>query len=400
MSSSTKSKHTTSAFIWSRILGTPFWAMLSTLPILLYKELHASPLIITLAIALKPISALLATYWSCYFCRTEKLLVPNLVLTNILRFLPFLFLFLTDSPWFILLGFTLYMTLSRGAMPAWMEIFKSHIVGEAQSKVVALGNAIEYIGMTILPLFLGIILDIDSHMWKLLFVISAFLGMLSTFFLMRIPTPEGEAIPTPTKNLLLPWKRALELLRTQPTFLRYLAGFMIGGAGLMIIQPVLPAFFVDELKLSYTEMSLALVVCKGIAYSLSSPFWSSLFKKINLFTFSALVTLLAVLFPLLLFAAGISPLFVFVAYLAYGFMQAGSELSWHMAPVAFAREGRSLAFSETNLLAVGVRGCIVPFIGSLIALPFGSMGVMLVSAALCAAATVLLYQYRTRSQSI
>ena len=184
-----KSKETTSAFVWSRILGTPFWALFNALPVILYKEFHASPLLITFLIALKPASALLATYWSCFFCNREKFLIPNLIITNLLRFLPFLFVFAIHEPWLLVAAYSLYMTLSRGATPAWMEVFKGNLSGEARSKVVAVGNTIEYVGMTILPLVLGIFLDINSSSWRILFPIAAFLGLISTLFLMRIPPP-------------------------------------------------------------------------------------------------------------------------------------------------------------------------------------------------------------------
>lgn len=378
-----KSKETTSAFVWSRILGTPFWALFNALPVILYKEFHASPLLITFLIALKPASALLATYWSCFFCNREKFLIPNLIITNLLRFLPFLFVFAIHEPWLLVAAYSLYMTLSRGATPAWMEVFKGNLSGEARSKVVAVGNTIEYVGMTILPLVLGIFLDINSSSWRILFPIAAFLGLISTLFLMRIPPLAEGAFTPPKRELLLPWKRSWELLSKRPDFARYLFGFMLGGAGLMIIQPILPIFFVDSLQLSYTEMLIAISVCKGIGFTLTSQFWASLFGKIHIYLFSTVVVLLAALFPICLFGAKWSIALLYFAFLLYGFMQAGSELSWNLSGVVFSRQGNSLPFTETNILAVGVRGCIVPFIGNLIFYQFNAGTVLGVSALLC-----------------
>ncbi len=40
-------KLTANAFLWSRVLGIPFWVMLNTLSVILYKEFHVSPFVLT-----------------------------------------------------------------------------------------------------------------------------------------------------------------------------------------------------------------------------------------------------------------------------------------------------------------------------------------------------------------
>ncbi|MCH9703934.1 MAG: MFS transporter, partial [Chlamydiae bacterium] len=175
---------TSAAFIGTRFFGLPFWALLSALSMILYKEFHVPAWQLTLLVALKPASSLLAVYWSSF---NRRNLVSNLVLTNILRFVPFLLFYWVSSPLFVILAFGFYMTLSRGSMPAWMEIFKRHLPDESRSKIFALGNAIEYLGTALLPLALGVILDIDGSAWRWLFPLTALIGIFSTLFLVRIP---------------------------------------------------------------------------------------------------------------------------------------------------------------------------------------------------------------------
>ncbi len=145
----------------------------------------------------------------------------------------------------------------------------------------------------------------------------------------------------------------------------------------MVMQPALPVFFVDTLNLSYIEMGLALALCKGIGVALTTPFWAKLFRKIDIFRFSGLVTLAAVAFPLLLLVAPFHLSVLYFAYILYGAMQAGSELSWHMSGIIFAQEKESSAFSGTNVLMVGIRGCIVPALGAVVMSMTNSVVVML-----------------------
>lgn len=388
-------KLTANAFLWSRVLGIPFWVMLNTLSVILYKEFHVSPFVLTILIALKPITALFAAYWSCFFSGRKS----NLIVANILRFSPFLLLFSFSSVWLIMLSFTIYMILSRGSMPAWTELFKSHLPDQSQSRVFALGNTLEYVGTTLFPLIIGIVLDYNALSWRWLFPVTALLGLTSTFFLLRLPSIPPTPPSSITKKMVLPWSNSLSIIKERSDFRRFLMGFMLGGAGLMVIQPVLPLFFVDELQFSYTEMMLAISVCKGIGYIIASPFWVRLFKRVSIFNFSVYVVILACCFPLLLIGAKWNFWLCYGAFLVYGYMQSGSELSWNLSPLSFSKEKESLTFSETNILAVGVRGCIIPFLGNYLFLVFNSMTVMIVGSLFClAGAWVLTRQKKVEMQ--
>lgn len=57
---------TRTAFIWSNILNAPLWAMYSLLVFIFYKDLHATPLQITLLISSKPVVAIASFYWSSF----------------------------------------------------------------------------------------------------------------------------------------------------------------------------------------------------------------------------------------------------------------------------------------------------------------------------------------------
>ena len=384
------------AFIWSRVLGIPFWVMLNTLSIILYKEFHVSPILVTLLIALKPMTALLASYWSCCFSGKNR----NFILTNLIRFIPFLFFFAVDSAWTVILFFSIYMVLSRGSMPVWTELFKNHLPKDSQHRLFALGNTCEYLGTTIFPIIFGMILDFNADLWRLLFPLSALLGLASTILMLRLPNVLSDAPPPIRKKVFLPWKNAFTIVKNRRDFRTYLIGFMLGGAGLMVIQPVLPIFFVDELQFSYTEMMIAISVCKGIGYAASSPAWVRLFKRLPIFQFSFLVALLAFCFPLILIGAKWQFWLCYVAYVGYGLMQSGSELSWHLSPAVFSRQKESLPFSETNILAVGLRGCVIPFLGSLLFYLFNSVTVMITGSLFCLFGSFILINYKESSEKV
>lgn len=385
------------AFLVTRLLGVPFWVMFSMLPVILYKDLHITPLQLTLLIALKPMSALLAPYWSHSISHRHDHLISNLAWANLLRYIPFLFLPWMESPWYVLLGFSLYMALSRGTMPAWMEIFKRNFPATTREKVFAHGNALDYVLSALMPLPLGLVLDGYAHAWRWLFPITAGIGILSTLLLYRIPrVPHKEPShqePEPFSPLV-PWRQAWTLMKERQDFTAWLMGLMLSGAGLMIMQPALPSFFVDKLHLSYTEMAMAIGACKALGVALTSSMWAHWFGKRDIFTFSCWVTLLAGFFPFILIGAEQGVIWLYVAYLFYGVMQAGSELAWHMSGPVFAKEGDSMRFSRANVLMVGLRGCVIPGLGALLCLYVDATTVMLIGSLLCLLAGAQLMRAR------
>jgi MFS family permease len=365
----------------------PFWVLFNLLPIILYREMHITPWMITVMIVIKPASALFATYWSNWIYGRGDRLVSNVVWANILRYAPFLFLPWITSPWVIMGAYGIYMMMSRGVIPAWMEIFKQNLESSSRSRIFAVGSALDYLGTAILPVGLGLILDDYTQSWRLLFPLTALIGLSSTFFQLKIPsdkpTPQVSTPFSLKEQFLKPWVEALQLLRKRPDFAYFQWGFMLGGAGLMVIQPALPVFFVDVLNLSYTKILLAMAACKAIGFAMASPAWIRFFQSWNIYMFCGLVSLLAAGFPFLLIASQFNPSLIYVAYILYGIMQAGSELGWHMSGPTFAHDHESSPYSMTNVLLVGVRGCFAPSLGSLILILTNSTVALCAGSFLC-----------------
>lgn len=391
---------TRAAFLWTRLLSTPFYVLFTLLPFILHRDVGASLFQVTTIIVLKPAFSLLAPYWSVSIIKRPDRLLSNLAWANFLKYIPFLFIPMIDSVAYFTFASMVYLVLGRGVIPAWMEILKLNIPSESRTKVFAYGQAFDYLGIALFPLLFGWMLDSYDEAWRWLFFATALVGILSTAFLYLIPKseemPMKEAISL-SDALAKPWKVSWDLLKTRPDFLKFQQGFFLGGAGLMVLQPALPVFFNDTLQLSYKEIGLATAFCKGIGYALMTPFWARLFEKVNIFRFCSEVTLLAALFPLLLLASTTHIAFLWAAYLVYGVMQGGSELSWHLSGPVFSLKGESSAFSQTNILTQGVRGVVVPFLGLLINNAFGAEWTLISAVAFCLAATYVMRKEQVKA---
>lgn len=391
---------TRSAYVATRVLDTPFWALYNMIPVILYKDLHASPWELALVIALKPLVSFLSIYWSSAINSRRDRLVSNIVWARVIGYLPFLLIPLIDQAWFMIFAFGLYMMLAVGIVPAWMELLKLNIPKETREKVFSYTQAFGYIGGGLLPFVLGWALDSYHLAWRWLFPIGALLGLTAFFFQKRILVPNGEEAETePSQDSMLakPWQSAWRLLKRRKDFRLFQYGFMIVGSGLMIIQPVLPIFFVDQLHLSYIEISVALTFFKGLGFAASSPLWSKWMHRIDPFALMGRMALVGCIFPICLLLAPWQISWLYVGYLFYGVMQSGSELIWNMSGPYFAKNEDSSVYTSVNVLGVGIRGAIVPALGSAMAGLLGAPMLLGVSGMICLSAVFAFNSFRIRS---
>lgn len=390
------------AFLWTSIFRTPFWAVYGMLLFILYKDLNATPFQLGLFLATKPIVALFSMYWSFGVHRRGDRLRSNIVWATILGYLPFLFVPFFKNPWYLIFASACFMLFDRGVRPAWMELLKRNISLEDRQHAFSYGSIFSYIGGGGFPLLMGWFLDHREGSWVWMLPTTALVGILSAWLQLTLATAkkhgedEVDVEGSLSQQVVAPWKLAWELLRQRSDFALFSLGFFFGGAGLMIMQPALPHFFMDELDLSYTELAIALMLCKGIGFALTSPLWVRLMGWVDIYRFSALTALLAALFPIGLVLAKTQLTWLFVAYLVYGVMQAGSELSWNLSGTVFAREEDSSMYTGINVVLVGIRGCIAPPLGTYLCYVMSSSSVLLFGGFLCLCGTLWLVYCRRK----
>src|ERR1700728_710138 len=152
-------KRTRQAYIWTRVLDTPFWGLFNLLPFILYKDLHATPFQLALVITLKPLVSILAPYWSHRIYQKPGRLVSSIISSRWIAFLPFFAFPFIHSTWFLIACFGLFMFLQSSMMPAWMELLKQNLPVRMREKVFSYMQAFGYLGAGLLPFGLGEILD-------------------------------------------------------------------------------------------------------------------------------------------------------------------------------------------------------------------------------------------------
>ncbi len=367
-------------FLANRIFYSPLEILFTLFVFILSKNLEALPYQLTLIACIKPISSFFAFYANSFVLDHPQriplyLLINNLVGCSLCFFYPFV-----ENLWFYIGTYTLFMITTRAVYPAWIEVLKSSLDAPALSKVISHGTSIYYLISILLPLLICSLMDRDENVWRYLFMGFAFLQLFNMALILFIKTDDKKKSAKPFQNPLI---KGWTLLKEKPTFLHYQLLFFLGGAGIIASQAILPVYFKENLNLSYTQLGMAFSFCKGISFILASPYWAKISLHTSLYHLNCLINVFSCLFFVFIIAANRETWWLYLAYLFYGTMQAGCEMSWNLSGPFFSGPDESTIYSSLNLAFIGIRGCICPFLGYLLFIYSDAFITFLASTLLC-----------------
>ncbi len=386
MSDPFRERQISRSLILTNLLTEPLFTLYSFLLFILYKDLGASALQITLLTALKPVVTILSFYWSAGLKGQAQKLKANVLWAGFLMRAPFLLCPWVESSWFVIGAAVNYMFFYRAGIPAWLEIIKRNIGEGKRNRTFSISSALGYAEGVVLALGCGALLDRDPGCWKVLFFGAALVGLLTLVVQSQIVVEGKDTVlerPSLKEVVVRPWRDSYRLMRERRDFSWFQWGFMVSGFGLMLIQPALPLFTVDVLGISYLEMAAAVSIAKGLGFALSSPIWAKWIDRIPLFKMASFVFLAIGLFTVLLSFSVWSVAWLYVAYFWYGVGQGGSHLVWNMSGPIFAGKEESSTYTGVNVAMAGLRGAVAPPLGGLLAVTVGPVQVLLMGGALC-----------------
>lgn len=375
----------------SNLIHEPFVSLYPLLPFILIKNFKVAAFQIVLLTMLKPIASILSFYWSELLSQKKHTLKKNLLGAGLLARIPFIIAIFCNNAWLLIIASTLYMLFMRASIPAWMEMLKINLPNRLRERYFAIGSALGWGEGILIAIGMGMILDSHVEMWRPLFLGALLLSLIGVIIQALLPTDGVEEKVVREKvglkeALIRPWQDCLDLMRTRPDFRRFQWAFMVGGFGLMLIQPVIPFFFADYLRLSYTDLMIGYSICKGVGFVLTSPLWSKLMGIFSVRTFTVFVLLGFGIFSLLIMLGIYSLYWIYLAFFIYGIAQAGSHLIWHLSGPIFSGMEKSSRFSSVGIVMSGVRGMLGPPLGGVLGGLFGPFAVLILSALLSLAA--------------
>src|ERR1700722_6533397 len=373
------------ALLWMNLAAEPLISLYTLIHFILPKDVGASMFQISLFVTLRPVLSVFSFYWSAYLKEGRGKLVANLVSASVLAYLPFLFFPWVSSFWFLLFASGVYQLFSRAAIPSLIEVLKRNIPKSKREHAFSLFFILSFVESGILGLFFGRLLDAHVVSWNTLFFFAALVGLSSMLLFSRQKVPElpASAKAPVSPSILHPWRESFRLIRDRTDFAHFQGAFMIGGSALMLMGPALSSYYVDMLKLSYSNITTARFIFMAIGVAGSSLLWKRGLSHISLLTLTRWVLFGFGLFPMALLLARVDLWFLYVAFFFYGIAQAGSHLIWNLSGTFFAGDQDSSPYTRVNILMLGLRGAVMPLAGGLLCDLLGPIPILSVGMLLC-----------------
>lgn len=370
--------------LWMNLSNEPLLALFRLIPFIMRKELDATTFQISLFAMMSPILSVVSFYWGAWLTVRKNQLVPSLIAAWVLARVPFLFFPYINTFWMMFVCCGIYHIFSKASTPALMEILKRNIPKKTREHVFSLYYVLSVLEGIAIGLLLTYGLNICDNNWRVLFLICALISFTSVFVQLQIKIPsqeEEEELPPLLKHIRAqPLKESFRLLKARPDFARFQWGFMVGGFALMLISPVRSIFSADLLAVSIADITTVQFVFVGIGMAASSLMWKRALEVYGIDRITAVLMIGFGVFPLLLLLSSVHIAWFYIAHLAYGIVQGGSHLVWHLSGTIFAQDQNSTPFTTLNVLMIGIRGSVGPALGGLLCYAFGPIAVLLISA--------------------
>ena len=370
-----------------------WWAGFILFPFVMAKSLNGSGLQVTLSATMELAGMLLALYWGQLMAtkgRRRGLFWGGLGGRAIL----ILALFIHTPGQFLTLLVAVYFFASL-VYPAQNGILQSNIHPSRHGQVFGWGALVQHLTTAGVSIAVGRILDHDADLFRYVYPVLGVVGFVYPLILARLPRPAGDQTHDPGNfftvphmplgpvqwrrlagALITPFREARDTFRADHRFAWFEGNFMIYGIAFMMLMPVVPLFFIEELNLSYQEISSSRVLIASLGVALLGPLMGRLMDSIHPVRVCTLSFGIIALYPAALAIGAIftpenPALVAYGAFVLYSMGMAGVNVTWNIGSIAFAPPGQGGFYQGIHVAMVGVRGLLGPAIGFIILKLFG-----------------------------
>lgn len=318
---------------------------------------------------------------------------------------------LVDNPLFYIFCIAINSYVDSMLLSSWNIVFKHNYSEHKRSRLFSYAATLSTIILLVTSTAFGHLLDSNQYLYKYFFPVAGVFGILTYINLAKmISLSMDERIPV-SKNtaslslklikdiLVLPIRNLQRILISNKKFLRFEIYFFLYGMAFMVILPALPIYLVDDIKMSYSSISIA----KGLIFNSTLIAFTPLMGRIhgpgNPAKFCGYAFLILIFYPLLLLAAkytnaSVIPLdgvyLVYIANFFFGFGMSGVSIAWALSSIYYSPAAEVSNYQAIHITLTGIRGLFTPVLGYAIMIFFSIELTLIVSAILFTAGGVLM----------
>ena len=254
----------------------------------------------------------------------------------------------------------------------------------------------------------SMLFDVNPLIYVYAYPIAAFAGAIAVLMLRRMHVRgEKTAIrnmrrevrangPTSPTGFFGPLRAAADILRTDRDYRRYMVAMSLLGSANIMVMPIMTIIVTKQLMLSYYHSCNLMEILPRLLMMFALMPWASLFDRVGVVRFrvlnacawtgaavfggvgAAMIHYFDIFGSLTVFILAVS--FVALSRLCEGLGKGGGAIAWNIGHLHFAEPDKAEIYMGTHVFLTGLRGMVVPFLGTFLYLNYGPLAFVIATA--------------------
>ena len=346
-------------------------------PVVAVTGVRASPLELTILVMAFPVGAFLGPLWAGLGRRwgMQKLVTQMAIWANV----PLFFLFWVDDAalFTALVGVS---QLLNSAMRMGQSVLYRVMYPREQSGRV-LGRLTFWTYLTMVPTLLvtGWLLDKSHEMYKLLYPLGGLCGLIGCWYYSLLHAPAAHAIPQERTGFRNSVRGAERILVQDRAYLLFQVAFFLSGSSFFMSTHVVLLLVRERFAFGAFQLALWLSVIPQLLLAIGSPAWGWLLDRIGIVRSRLVISVLMTVYLASYWGGILSgvPLLIYLGSVLQGLSNAGGQLTWALASSHFAPRAEDVPlYNGIHFVLNGIRGLVLPWVGSVFLVLAGSWAVL------------------------
>lgn len=344
--------------------------------------LQASLLELTILISAFPVGAFMGPLWAFLGRRwgMQKLVTQMALWANV----PLFFIFFlsdpeTDSAWFTAL-ITVSQLLNSAMRMGQSSMYRVMYPRELRGRV--LGRLTLWSYLTLVPsiLLTGWLLKANTDTFRYLYPLAGICGLIGAWYYGHLYVPPELRPPVTGTSIRAGIRGVRRILTQDRAYLFFQFAFFLSGSSFFMSTHVILQMTEKTFEFSPFELALWMSVVPQILLALGSPAWGRIVDRFGIVRCRLLVSALMTSY-LTCYFLGIYyrwPGGIILGSLLQGTSNGGGQLTWSLASSHFAPRVEDVGlYNGIHFVLNGIRGLIMPWVGSLILITAGGPAAIL-----------------------
>lgn len=348
-------------------------------PIVAVTGVKASPVELTVLVSAFPVGAFLGPLWAGLGRRwgMKRLVTQMALWANV----PLFFLFWVENP----IVFTALIAVSQ-LLNSAMRMGQSNLYRVMYARALrgrVLGQLTFWTYVTMVPtvLLTGWLLDLSPEFYQVLYPLGGLCGLIGCFYYRQLHVVAEAALPRDRPSLRHSVRRVEKIITQDRAYLLFQFAFFLSGSAFFLSTHVILLLLRDteSFKFSAFELALWLSAVPQFLLAIGSPLWGRVLDVIGIVRCRLLISILMTGYLASYFGAIVTglPALVWVGSILQGISNGGGQLTWSLASSHFAPRAEDVPFYGGIHFALnGVRGLIMPWVGSVLLVVTGPLAVL------------------------